>query len=59
VDIRDAILFSNAFGSHRADYDYQGELASPNWNPEADLNGDGIINILDLILLAANFGRTA
>ncbi|MGA3192152.1 MAG: cohesin domain-containing protein [Candidatus Bathyarchaeia archaeon] len=59
VDIKDAIAFANAFGSHRANYDYQGEPASPNWNPEADLKGDGTINILDLILLAANFGRTA
>ena len=25
----------------------------------ADVNGDGIVNILDLVLIAANFGQTA
>lgn len=59
VDIKDAILAAHAFMSHRANYDYQGEPASPNWNPAADLDGDGFINIIDLILLAMNFGRTA
>jgi hypothetical protein len=41
---------ANAFGSSTGD---------PNWNPDADLDGNGKINIIDLILLATNFGRTA
>ena len=28
-------------------------------NRAADVNGDGIVNILDLVLIAANFGQTA
>ncbi len=31
----------------------------PNWNPDADLNGDGIVNILDVSPVTANFGKTA
>ena len=56
VNILDAILLSNAFGSHGPNYDYPGEFASPNWNPNADLNVDGVVNILDAILLSNNFG---
>jgi len=56
VDIRDAILAAKAFGSHRANYDYQGEPASPNWNPAADLNGDGVVDIFDIVILCRNFG---
>jgi hypothetical protein len=58
VDIYDSILASAAFGSHRANYDFQGEPASRNWNPAADLNSDGIVDIYDMILLAANFGKS-
>jgi parallel beta-helix repeat protein len=35
-------------------------LATPgssNWNPNADINGDGEVNILDAIILGSNFGR--
>lgn len=42
----DAVLLSNAFGS---------TPSSSNWNPNADLNRDGVINILDAILLANGF----
>jgi parallel beta-helix repeat protein len=31
---------------------------SSNWNPNADINGDGQVNILDAIILSNNFGRT-
>jgi PKD repeat protein len=58
VNILDAILLADAFGSHCANYDYQGEPASPNWNPNADLNGDGVVNILDMIILASHFGQS-
>ena len=59
VDIYDAVLLAKAFNSHRANYDYQGEPASPNWNPSADLIGDGVVDIYDAIILAGNFGKTA
>lgn len=48
VDISDAILASHAYGS---------SLGDPNWNALADLDGNGIIDIFDIIRLAAAFGR--
>ena len=50
VDIRDAILFSRVFGSHSGD---------PDWNPEADMDGNGEIDIIDMIMIAMRFGSTA
>jgi hypothetical protein len=48
VDIRDIAIFGKAFGS------YSGH---PRWNPAADLDGNGIINILDGVIIAKNFGK--
>jgi len=48
VDIYDALLASNAFGSHPGD---------PHWNPACDLNEDGMVDIFDIIILAQNFGK--
>lgn len=48
VDIYDALLASNAFGSHPG---------APHWNPACDLNEDGIVDIFDIIILAQNFGK--
>ena len=48
VDVLDAIIFVNAFGS---------TPASPNWNPNADLNGNGVVDIFDAIILENHFGR--
>ncbi len=50
VDIDDAIMFSNSFGSAPGD---------KNWNPEADMTGDGQVDIIDLIFIAMKFGTTA
>ena len=48
VDIYDAIILANAFGSSPGD---------PSWNPDADITGDDhIIDIYDAILLATDFG---
>jgi len=52
VNIYDAILLAKAFGSHCANYDYQGEPASPNWNPNADLDNDGVVDVYDGIILS-------
>jgi uncharacterized protein YjdB len=30
---------------------------SPNWNPAADLNQDGIVDVFDLVLVGRNFGK--
>jgi hypothetical protein len=38
----DAITLGNAFLT---------TPGSSNWNPNADINGDGIVNILDAIIL--------
>jgi hypothetical protein len=35
---------------------YPSTGSSPNWRPEADLNSDNVINILDFVMLAANYG---
>jgi hypothetical protein len=48
VDIRDIAIFGKAFGF------YPGH---PRWNPAADLDGNGIINILDGVKIAKNFGK--
>ena len=29
----------------------------PNWNPVADINGDGVVNIIDLVAVALHFGE--
>jgi len=49
VNIDDLILLTQAFGS---------TSGSPNWNSNADLNKDNIINALDLSLLGRNYGKT-
>jgi len=49
VDIRDLVLVRLAFGS---------EPGEPDWNPEADLNRDGIIDIIDATILRSQAGET-
>jgi len=49
VDICDVILMAVAYGS------YPGH---PRWNLAADINKDLIVNILDAIIIARNFGKT-
>jgi hypothetical protein len=50
VEIYDALLVANAFGSSRG---------NANWRQAADLDGNDIVDIFDLIKLARNFGRKA
>jgi len=50
VDIKDAIIFSLAFGSTPSDQ---------AWNPEADMDGNGEVDVFDMIKIAMNFGKTA
>jgi len=56
--LEELAIVAAAYGSHCANYDYQGEPASPNWNPNADLNKDGVVNLLDLYILASEYGQT-
>ncbi len=37
---------------------WQSTPSSPNWNPDADLNGDGIVNILDVTPASVHYGLT-
>jgi hypothetical protein len=50
VDIYDAILLANAFGT---------KLGDPRWNPNADLNHDGKVDIYDAIIIANHYGNKA
>jgi hypothetical protein len=45
IDIAEA---ASAFGSHED---------GTRWNPAADVNGDGVINMMDLGLVARDFWK--
>jgi PKD repeat protein len=49
VDIYDAIILANAFGSTPGD---------PAWDVRCDFNRDDIVDIYDAIILGNNFGKT-
>jgi hypothetical protein len=53
VDVNDLFQLGKAFGSTG------GPPPSPSWNPDADLNGDNIVDSLDLSTLNGNYGKTA
>lgn len=48
VNIRDMFIFGKAFAS------YPGH---PRWNPKADIDKNGRINILDGVIIAKSFGK--
>jgi hypothetical protein len=50
VNLDDWIAFDAAYGSHPGD---------PNWNPQADINGDGVVDNADGVLIAQNYRNTA
>ncbi len=50
VDINDLNAWDAAYGSH------EGEL---NWNVQADINGDGVVDKADGILIVQNYHATA
>jgi len=52
VDIIDLFELGEAYGAMGP------PEPSPNWNPDADLNGDNIVNALDLSALNRYFGKT-
>jgi len=61
------VLFSNLFAIIFIDIPDLGICTSasvllpghPRWNPAADLNGDGVVNILDIAISASAFGTTS
>jgi hypothetical protein len=57
VNMKDIALAARTYGSHCPNYDYQGEPASPNWNPNADINNDGVVNMKDIALVVRQFGQ--
>lgn len=50
IEEADARLVADAFGAVPGD---------PNWNPDYDLNNDGVIDITDVSHVALNIGKTA
>nr|MDO8135376.1 dockerin type I domain-containing protein [Candidatus Njordarchaeum guaymaensis] len=53
VDAKDLYQLGKAFGSTG------GPPADPNWNIDADLNGDNTVNSLDLSALNRKYGKTS
>lgn len=49
VNVIDLTIVSLSYGY------FQGE---PGYNPDADLNGDGVVEMRDLVIVASNLGRT-
>jgi hypothetical protein len=47
-NIRDVAMVARKFGT---------KLGDSNWDPEADLNNDGIVNIIDISMIARCFRR--
>jgi hypothetical protein len=50
VSLADLVILARAYGSKPGD---------SNWNPNADIDGNGIVGLSDLVILAQNYGRTA
>ena len=50
VNIKDIGICCKAFGSTPSD---------PRWDPRADLTGDSLVDIFDLVTIAVNFGARA
>jgi len=49
IDDRDIALLKAAFGSRPG---------APNWNPDCDLNGDGVVDVFDTTIASRNYGLT-
>ena len=49
----DTVVDVNVTVSNNGEFD-----ETLKWNPDADLDGNGAINISDLIIIATNFGKT-
>jgi hypothetical protein len=50
VNIQDITFAAGAFGSKQG---------NPRWNPIADLDGNGEVNMIDLVMIAIDYGKAA
>jgi len=55
VDAMDATMVGEAFGSHSGGL---GGEPSANWEPGCDMNGDGVVDAVDLVLVNEKFNTT-
>jgi hypothetical protein len=49
IDIVDIVTVAIVFGKQKGE---------PGYNPNADINGDGLIDIVDIVIIAIHFGET-
>jgi len=49
VDILDVAIVASAFGAEEGD---------PRWDPRADVDGNGLVDIYDLVTMGVHFGET-
>lgn len=57
VDIHDTITAGLAFGSMAVDDPTTPLDETVNWNPDADFNNDGRVDMIDLTITEVNFGK--
>lgn len=50
VNLQDLVIFAKAYGS---------KPGYPNWNPDADIGGDNIVDQSDLAILVIHYGQQA
>jgi hypothetical protein len=48
VNLEDLVLLAQAYGSKPGD---------PNWNPNADIDNNGVVGLSDLVILALHYGQ--
>lgn len=48
VTLSDLVLLAQAYGS---------KLGAPNWNPNMDVDGNGVEELSDLVIMAQHYGR--
>jgi hypothetical protein len=48
VELPDLVLLAQAYGS---------KPGAPNWNPNADIDSNGIVGLPDLVILAQHYGQ--
>ena len=59
VDTLDVVTAATAFGSMEVDDPNTPWNETKKWNPIADTVQDGVIDILDLVIIGVNFGKTS
>ncbi len=57
VNMLDILIAGKAFGSAAEDDPATQWNETLKWNPDADLDSNGLVNIFDLVKIAVNFGK--